>query len=60
MDSESRILKKYYKTKILKKKERFDQYLKKSKNGFPIVFSNLAPPMGGCNFGDAIWVILSF
>ena len=43
IESESIILIKYYIFTILKKKlERFSLYFQKSKNGFPIVFSNLA------------------
>ena len=41
-------------------KTSFDQRVKKSKNGFPIVFSNIAWPMRGGNFRDTIWVVLSF
>ena len=43
IESESICLIKYYIITILKKKlERFGPYLTKSKNGFSIVFSNLA------------------
>ena len=52
--SESRYLKNYYVITI----QNFflDQYFKKSKNEFPIVFSNLARPMVGFFFIDTIWV----
>ena len=43
MDAESIFLTKYYIITILKQNlECFDLYLTKSKNGFTIVFSNLA------------------
>ena len=61
VESESSFLIKYYIITVLNFfLERFGQYLKKSKNGFPIVFSNLARPMGGGNFRDTILVIQSF
>ena len=47
IDFESSFLKKYYIVTVLKKKfKRFDQYLKKSKNGFTIVNPK-------CNFAKA-------
>ena len=39
--------------------ERYGECLEKSKNGFPIVFSNLARPIGGGNFRYTIWAIKS-
>ena len=40
--------------------ERFGHYLKKSKNGFPIVFSKSDVALAGVNCGDRLWVLQSF
>ena len=37
--------------------ERFGQYLKKSKNGFPIVFSKSDVALAEVNCGDRLWVL---
>ena len=51
IESESSVLIKYFLITILNFfLERFGQYLKKSKNGFPIVFSNLARKGSGVFF----------
>ena len=40
--------------------KRFGQYLKKVKNGFPIVFSKSDVALAGINCWDRLWVLQSF
>ena len=44
---------------IKKSWERFAIEKQRLKNGFHIVFQNLAGPMGGGYFGDTRWVVQS-